>query len=124
MCIRDRYPIIREQKRLEKRLERIHREIDELSVQKLRQKKPAALPFASLDMLAANTLMSGTAKEVLQIGRQLTELEEALDDVSDRLSDYRFTIFQMCIRDRNYALLFSSSSAICSAHFTALAYLK
>lgn len=38
------YPIIREQKRLEKKLERIHREIDELSVQKLRQKKPAALP--------------------------------------------------------------------------------
>ena len=39
--------------------------------------------------------MSGTAKEVLQIGRQLAELEEALDDVSDRLSDYRFTIFQI-----------------------------
>ncbi len=70
-------------------------EIDELSVQKLQQKKPAALPFASPDMLAANTLMSGTAKEVLQIGRQLAELEEALDDVGDRLSDYRFTIFQI-----------------------------
>ena len=98
------YPIIREQKRLEKKLERIHREIDELSVQKLQQKKPAALPFASPDMLAANTLMSGTAKEVLQIGRQLAELEEALDDVSDRLSDYRFTIFQINLMGKQDAL--------------------
>ena len=98
------YPIIREQKRLEKKQERIHREIDELSVQKLQQKKPAALPFASPDMLAANTLMSGTAKEVLQIGRQLAELEEALDDVSDRLSDYRFTIFQINLMGKQDAL--------------------
>lgn len=55
-------------------------------------------------MLAANTLMSGTAKEVLQIGRQLAELEEALDDVSDRLSDYRFTIFQINLMGKQDAL--------------------
>ena len=55
-------------------------------------------------MLAANTLMSGTAKEVLQIGRQLAELEEALDDVSDRLSDYRFTIFQINLMGKQAAL--------------------
>lgn len=48
--------------------------------------------------------MSGTAKEVLQIGRQLAELEEALDDVSDRLSDYRFTIFQINLMGKQDAL--------------------
>ena len=48
--------------------------------------------------------MSGTAKEVLQIGRQLAELEEALTMPAIWLSDYRFTIFQINLMGKQDAL--------------------